>query len=259
MTDHAAVLHRAQRDAVEVDAFAGADALTLEDAYTAQQRLIDLRLADGEHVTGLKLGFTNPAKMRQMGVDTVIGGQLTSVMAVGDGGTLDATQFIHPRVEPELVFRLGCDITPAYSLHRLLTAVDGIAVGLEVIDSRYRDFKFGLADVVADNASAAAYSIGPWMVPHPGLEQAIGNLGVVLEIDGSDVDTGSTSAILDNPWRALRAAVLHAERHGIPLRAGQVILAGAATAAHPFPPGSTARATMSRLGSVTLKMSEVPA
>lgn len=255
MTDHAAVLHRAQREVREVASFQGDDALDLAEAYAVQHRLVQLRIADGEHLTGLKLGFTNRAKMRQMGVDQVIGGQLTTGMSVADGGTVDAATLIHPKVEPEVVFRLARDLEPGFPVQGLSAAVDGIAAGLEVIDSRYLDFRFTHPDVVADNASAAAYTVGAWVRPDAALERALGNLGVVLQIDGRDVDTGSTSAILDNPWRALRAAVFHAKRYGIALHAGDVILAGAATASHSLAPGSSARAIISQIGSATLHVS----
>lgn len=251
MTDHATILHTAQRTAVATAQFGGPDLLDLAGAYRVQRRLIDLRAGDGEHVTGLKLGFTSRAKMRQMGVDQLIAGQLTSAMEAADGGSVRHTALVHPRVEPELVFRLGRDITPELDPQSLANAVDGVAVGLEVIDSRYTDFRFSLPDVVADNASAAHYALGLWQQP----EQSLANLGVLLEIDGRIVETGSTAAILGDPWRALRSAVSHAEQYGIALTAGQVILDGAATSAHPFPAGSVARATMSRLGSATLRMS----
>ncbi len=255
MTDHALLLHRAQRDAAPRDVFTGDDALDLDAGYAVQQRLVDQRLAEGEHLTGIKLGFTSVAKMRQMGVDTVIGGRLTSGMEIADGGTIPAQTLIHPKVEPEVVFRLARDITPETSLQSLSAAVDGIAAGAEIVDSRYQGFRFGPGDVVADNTSAAAYAVGPWMTPTPELERSLDNLGVVLEIDGHDRDAGSTAAILDNPWRALRAAVLHARRHGIPLTAGQIVFSGAATAAHSIHPGSTVRVSISRLGSVTARMS----
>ncbi|MGF3056550.1 2-keto-4-pentenoate hydratase [Microbacterium sp. YY-01] len=256
MTNHARILHDAQRGTTEVDAFTHDDTLDLAAAYRVQQQLIELRLAEGEQATGLKLGFTNPAKMRQMGVNHIIAGRITTGMAHADGATVSPAQFIHPRVEPELCFRLARDIAPDENLAAISNAIDGIAVGIEVIDSRYRDFRFTLSDVVADNASASAYAIGPWITPTPALEHSLSNLGVILQIDGVDIDTGSTAAILDNPWRALHAAVIHAREHGIPLRAKDVILAGAATAAHPWHPGTSVRATISQLGSVTLHMSE---
>jgi 2-oxo-3-hexenedioate decarboxylase len=222
----------------------------LAAAYRIQRDVAGRRLAAGERATGFKLGFTSRAKMIQMGVDEVIGGRLTSQMAWQDGDIVDPAILIHPRIEPEVVFRLGRDVDPDESVESAVSAVDGVAAGLEVIDSRYADFKFSLADVVADNASGAGYAVGSWQ--HPG--QDLSNRGVLLEIDGRVADTGSTAAVLGDPWRAFRAAVALTRSLGIPLAAGEVILAGAATAAHPFVAGSTVRATVSGLGSVTLSL-----
>ncbi len=207
--------------------------LSLEDAYTVQRLVVDLR---DEPRTGVKLGFTSRAKAVQMGVSDLIIGQLTSGMAVAEGGTLDHSRFIHPRVEPEVAFLVSDG------------EVVGVAPALEIIDSRYQDFRFNLADVVADNTSAAAYVLGPWQ--QPGLD--IGNLGVVLEVDGAVVQTGSTAAILGHPLRALAAADRLSQAFDIPAPSQSVILAGAATAAVPLPAGSFAEARITGLGRVTV-------
>src|SRR3546814_10736395 len=73
---------------------------------------------------------------------------------------------------------------------------------MEVIDSRYENFKFALADVIADNSSSSGFVVGSWNDPH----QDISNLGVILEIDGEVVEVGSSAAILGHPLRSLVAA-----------------------------------------------------
>ncbi|MFF6886149.1 2-keto-4-pentenoate hydratase [Streptomyces sp. NPDC012421] len=221
-------------------------------AYAVQEALVALRLARGERPTGVKLGFTSLAKMRQMGVADLIHGRLTDRMAVPDGGRLDISGLIHPRVEPEIAFLLGAELTPGGDP---AAAVAGVAPALEVIDSRYDGFRFSLPEVIADNTSAAAYATGPWTRPEAlGGPRALANLGVVLELDGRPAETGSTAAILGDPLRALAAAA----RLAGPLPAGTVILAGAATAAVPLPPGTHVRATVARLGAVRLTTGEAP-
>src|SRR5262245_27910314 len=123
---------------------------TAGDGYAVQTKLIQLRLGRGERLVGYKMGLTSKAKMAQVGVNEVIFGRLTDAMRVRDGGTVDIGQFIHPRVEPEVAFRVVN--------HR----VEKVAAVLELIDSRYQDFQFTLPDVVADNTSAGAFVIGPW-------------------------------------------------------------------------------------------------
>ncbi|GHJ93796.1 4-oxalocrotonate decarboxylase [Streptomyces sp. NE5-10] len=229
----------------------GGSGLTdVAEAYAVQEALVARRLARGERPTGVKLGFTSLAKMRQMGVADLIHGRLTDRMEVPDGGRCEVAGLIHPRVEPEVAFLLGASLAPGGDP---AAAVAAVAPALEVIDSRYDGFRFSLPEVIADNTSAAAYAVGPWTAPRDlGGLGALGNLGVVLELDGRPAETGSTAAILGHPLRALAAAA----RLTGPLATGTVILAGAATAAVPLPPGTHVRATVARLGTVSLTTGE---
>jgi 2-oxo-3-hexenedioate decarboxylase len=137
-------------------------------------------------------------------------------------------------VEPEVAFLLRDG------------EVKGVAPALEIIDSRYQDFRFNLVDVVADNTSAAAYVLGPWQRA----DQDIGNRGVVMEIDGRVVETGSTAAILGHPQRATEAAARLARTIALPMPGEMVLLAGAATAAVTLKPGVVVEARISTLGRV---------
>jgi 2-oxo-3-hexenedioate decarboxylase len=226
----------------QVAAAAGADT---DDAYAVQEALVGLRLARGERPVGLKMGLTSHAKMAQMGVSEVIWGRLTDAMEVPDGGAVDTAAYIHPRVEPEVAFLMARDVEPGDSFEE---AVAAVAPALELIDSRYADFRFALADVIADNTSAAAFTVGAWQPPPAGLA----DLPVRLEIDGEAVESGSTAAILGDPRRAFEEAVRLADRHGVRLRKGWVLLAGAATAAVPLRPGAAVRAVVEGLGAASL-------
>lgn len=226
----AAYLDDAQRTVAEVEQLDLG--LTLEQAYDVQRAVIARRVGRGESVVGAKLGFTSAAKMAQMGIDQIIVGEVTDAMGFADGDDVDLSRFIHPRIEPEVAFRLARDVDLADPDVDVVAAVDAVAPALEIIDSRYRAFRFALPDVVADNTSAAAYVIGPWTP----LVQAgeLGDLAVRLVVDGSDAETGSSADILGHPLAALRALVPLARVTGLRLPAGHVVLAGAATAAVPF-------------------------
>ncbi|MET7756148.1 fumarylacetoacetate hydrolase family protein [Streptomyces sp. NPDC005389] len=215
-----------------------------EEAYAVQEALVARRVARGERLTGFKLGFTSLAKMRQMGVSDLIHGRLTDRMEIPDGGHVDISGLIHPRVEPEVAFLLGDTLRPGGDP---MAAVAAVAPALEVIDSRYHGFRFSLPEVIADNTSAAGYAVGAWSAPGD-----LDNLGVLLELDGRLAETGSTAAILGSPLRALAAAARLAGE----LEPGTVILAGAATAAVPLPPGTHVRATVAGLGTVRFTTGE---
>lgn len=240
----ASTLHEAQKSGQAIAA--PSQALSLEDAYSVQDQLLELRKATGEQATGRKLGFTSEAKMAQMGVSEIIVGFLTDTMAVEDGGRLDITPLIHPRVEPEVAFRLGTDVPAGAGAAALTAAVDAAAPALEIIDSRYRDFRFDLAQVIADNTSASRYVIGTWTA----LSGDLSDLPVTLTVDGVSVAEGSTTDILNGPLNTLPRLAAVAADHGYDLPAGSIILAGAATAAIALSPGSTVQATIEGLGQV---------
>ncbi|TDD96093.1 2-keto-4-pentenoate hydratase [Actinomadura rubrisoli] len=209
-------------------------------AYAVQRAGIELRTGRGERLAGVKMGFTSRAKMVQMGVDDVIWGLLTDAMFAESA--VDVSGLVHPRIEPEIAYLIGREVR---SVAEVETAVAGVAVGFEVLDSRYRDFKFTLPDVIADNASAARFGFGAWHAP-----RAVPNVGLLMEIDGRPVQTGSSAAILGDPARSLRAAARLALGAGIVLEPGWIVLAGAATAAVPLPKDAHVRVTGAGLGSV---------
>ena len=225
--------------------------LSLEDAYAVQARSISRRHARGERRAGYKLGFTSRAKMAQMGLGEVIWGRLTDAMVVADGGQAAPERFIHPRVEPEVCFLLGEPLDGTVTALSAMRALAGVAPALELIDSRYRDFKFSLPDVVADNCSAAAIVVGPWTDP---AAVNLANLGLVLEVDGEVAQLGSTAAILGHPVRSLVAAARLMGAAGERLEAGDLLMAGGATEAVALRPGSQVRLEMERLGSVGFEL-----
>ncbi|MFB8003078.1 2-keto-4-pentenoate hydratase [Nocardia sp. NPDC056000] len=238
-------LDGAQRDCADVLSLAETIDFDIDDAYAIQSALLARRVQRGERAIGLKLGFTSRAKMAQMGVTDVIVGRLTDAMRIADGGPVELSRFIHPKIEPEVAYRLCRDIDIDEQLVDIESCVDAMAPALEIIDSRFRDFRFTYTDVVADNTSAAAFVIGPWQPL-----RAVPNSAVRLIAGDAEV-IGSTAAILGDPIRALHALLDMCRRRRIPLRAGQVILAGAATAAIPLTPG-VAECEITGLGTVAV-------
>lgn len=239
-------LDTAQTSRRDTPSLADSHEFDIDDAYAVQAALLALRVARGERIVGVKLGFTSKAKMAQMGVSDVIVGKLTDAMRIADGDEVDLSRFIHPKAEPEVAYRLGRDVDLDDPLTDIESCVDAVAPAIEIIDSRYRDFRFTYTDVVADNTSAAGYAIGPWRPL-----ESVANRAVRLRTATAD-SVGSTAAILGDPVRALHALLDMCRRRRIPLKAGQVVLAGAATAAVRLVPGVT-ECEVAGLGSVAVK------
>jgi 2-keto-4-pentenoate hydratase len=223
--------------------------LTEADAYAIQAAL--LRLKGGTRA-GYKLGFTSAAMREQMGVDHPNSGVLLACMRLDDA-RLPAGTLIQPRVEPEIAIQLGRDLSgAAVTPEQVAAATAAVLPAIEVVDSRYRDYRFKSVDNLADNSSAARYVLGA-----PRALADLGDLGQVavrLEIDGVPVDEGQGDAALGSPLLAVAWLVTHLNQFGEGLRAGEVVLTGGLTRAHALPAGHTVRAQFDRgLGSVVLQ------
>jgi 2-oxo-3-hexenedioate decarboxylase len=252
IAEFAEIADEAARSRKTIRQFTESAPLSIEDAYAIQARSVARRFARGERLIGIKMGLTSRAKMAQVGVSEVIWGRLTDAMRVEDNGASSRMRYIHPRIEPELAFLLKAPLTGDVSETQAMQAVEAIAPAMEIIDSRFRDFKFALPDVIADNSSSSGFVIGKWVSP----DQRFSDLGIVMEVDGREVERGSTAAILGDPVLSLVAAARLAGSAIGGLKAGWIILAGAATAAYPLAVGQRVRAVVETLGSVSIHVTE---
>ena len=225
-------------------------ALSLAEAYRVQGHSIDRRLERGERLVGVKMGFTSRAKMQQMGVDDLIWGRLTDAMTVADGANIHLADYVHPRIEPEVAFRLNSPLAGVVSLAEARAAVESVAVAMEIIDSRYRNFKFSLEDVVADNSSSSGYVLGPWLPPVDDMR----DLAMELRFDGQALQCGSTRDILGNPYASLVEAARLTADAGLALLPGWIVLAGAATAAEALRPGVEVSVHAQSLGTASVRV-----
>jgi 2-oxo-3-hexenedioate decarboxylase len=231
--------------------------LSLRDAYRVQ-RVVAAPTADEAWahidrlpVLGFKLGMTSRAKMQQMGVHRPIYGLLPHGLSIDDRGEVSRSSRIHPRVEPELALVLDGPVFTSMSLHDAWRNVGYACAAIELLDSRFADFKFGLTDVVADNTSASGYVLGNRRMSLQKLD--VGNLGVVFERNGRVIETASTAATLDHPANAFAALLSMLAEHGVGcIPEGSVILTGGLTNAHPVFAGDHIRMSLEQLGPVEL-------
>jgi len=229
--------------------------LDLDTGYQIQDLNLRKRLERGEQLVGVKLGLTSRAKQQRMGVHFPFVAWLTDAMVLPAGDPVPQSRLIHPRVEPEIVFVMGERLEgPGMTCARAMSAVSSVWAGAEVIDSRYRDFRFTAGDVAADNASSGAFVTGP-----VGLEPAQLDLSleaVLVEVDGEVVDSATGAAVQGHPGEALALAVNDLARRGHALEPGWIVLTGGMTDAVYAPPGASVAMHFTHLGSVFLNGGE---
>ena len=148
----AARLTKARADRTAIGSLsAELDGFDLASAYEVQRLL----RREAGPLAGWKLGVTSRAKQVQVGVNEPVRGFLAACNGLDLGSPLMVAEHIQPRCEPEIVFIMGADLSgPAVTSSAVLAATASVAVGIEVLDSRYTDYTFTLPDVVADNTSA---------------------------------------------------------------------------------------------------------
>lgn len=223
-----------------------------DDAYAIQDLIRQRKIARGARIVGFKAGLTSYAKMKQMGVDTPVFGFLADYFSLPDGGEARCAELIHPKVEPEIAFVLKHPLSgPGCHIGSVLAATDFIVPAIEIIDSRYRDFKFDLTSVIADNCSSSRFVVGGSMTPVAGLD--LRTLGVVLEKNGQVAALGAGAAVLNHPATAVAMLANHLGARGESLPAGALILSGGITEAVAVSLGDHVSLRIQGLGGVSIR------
>jgi 2-oxopent-4-enoate/cis-2-oxohex-4-enoate hydratase len=224
---YGAELYQALRSRSTVPPLIARDpALTIDDAYAISLDILDRRLADGERVVGKKIGVTSKAVQDMLGVHQPDFGFLTDRMWMrGEAIDIAANGLIQPRAEAEIAFILRDGLKgPGVTAEQVIAATASIAPCFEIVDSRIADWKIGIVDTVADNASCGVFVIGeargdPRAFDLPALH-------VTVTKNGAPLSEGYGAAVQGSPAEAVAWLANTLGRHGVTLDAGDVILSG---------------------------------
>ncbi|OYN93457.1 4-oxalocrotonate decarboxylase [Enemella evansiae] len=225
--------------------------LDVDTGYRIQDATLAKRLARGEKLIGVKLGLTSEAKQKRMGVYAPFVAWLTDAMVLEPGQPVPQDKLIHPRIEPEIVFTMKDRLSgPGVTRDSAMAAVGSISRGAEIIDSRYKDFRFKAGDVIADNASSGAFVVGADEVSPDDIDLV--NEKVEVYTDGELVYTGTGADVQGHPGEALALAANDLARRGLAIEPGWIVLTGGITDAVFAPPGGRTEAKFSTLGEITI-------
>jgi len=226
--------------------------ISVEEAYQVQTINIEKRLRSGGRVVGKKIGLTSPAMQEMFGVGEPDYGQLLEDMLRYQGVDCDASRLLQPRIEGEIAFVMDRDIMgPGITPTEVARAAAGVAPALEIIDSRIKDWKIKIQDTVADNASAAAFVLGASLTPLGGLD--LRHVGFVMTKNGQLAGTGAGASVLGSPLQSVAWLLNKLGEMGVGIKAGEIILSGAASAAVPIAAGDSIHLVVDRLGEVACR------
>ncbi|QEW06824.1 2-oxo-3-hexenedioate decarboxylase [Nitrincola iocasae] len=226
--------------------------MTYEDAFDVQWEVRKRKEARGHKIVGMKMGLTSWAKMAQMGVEQPCYGYLADYFSVPEGGEIKMDELIHPKIEAEIAFVTKAPLKgPGVHIGDVMRATDFIIPAVEVIDSRYKDFKFDLKSVIADNSSSTRFITGGRMARLEDVD--VTTLGVVMEINGEVVATGAGAAVLGHPAASVAMLANMLGERGEEIPAGTFIMTGGITAAVTVNRGDSITVRYQNLGSISAK------
>jgi len=225
--------------------------LEIKDAYEVQLINVNEHVASGNKVTGKKIGLTSLAMQQFIGVDQPDYGQLFDFMEVKNG-ILERSRYLNPKVEGEIAFVLKKDLHgPNVTAKDVMEATDYVLASIEVVDSRIKDWKIGIVDTVADNASSAMYVIGNKKVDPNSLNLKAVSMG--LYKNGEKVLSGVGADVLGDPALSVAWLINKLWEYGVTLKKGEVVLSGSLTSALAAEAGDDFKVVFFELGEVSLR------
>lgn len=247
-------LYEAEKNVNPIDPLTSAfPEISLKDAYEIQRAGIKMRrIKDRRKIVGKKIGLTSVAMQKLLGVSEPDYGQLFDHMLVMEGVSVPRNKLILPKVEGEIAFVLKSELKgPGITIADVLRATEGVMASIEIVDSRIRDWKIKLPDTIADNASSAGFVLGSRLVPVKELDLRL--LGMIFEKNGEIINTGAGAAVWGHPAASVAWLANSLSAFDDCLKAGEIILSGAVTAAVDAQANDCFQVSFQHLGTVGVR------
>jgi 2-keto-4-pentenoate hydratase len=219
----------------------------LDTAYAVETAIQRMRERGGHRVVGRKVGYANKAVWRLLKLQTLVWGSMyedTVHQSHGNAIELELKHIRSLKVEPEIVFGLKDAVRGAAADGMAaLEATEWLAIGFEIIDCPFPDWKFQPSDFVASLGLHAALVIGERVGVHaeniPQLVDELAKFKVRVLKNGEFVEEGSGRNSLRSPALCLAelGAAMAQHSPAEPLAAGEIVSSGTLTAGHLAEPG----------------------
>ncbi|MDQ8702370.1 2-keto-4-pentenoate hydratase [Streptomyces sp. LHD-70] len=223
--------------------------LALADAVAVQRHNVRRRIADGDRLVGYKLGNIAKVMQQAFGVDQPDYGHLLASDLHLENLPVRLDRFIEPFAEVEPAFLLKGRLEgPNVTVADVIRATEYVLPAVEIIDSRFKDWRIRIADTLADNGSVGGIVLGT--TPKPLTDLDFSTMHGTLHYDDEQVGSGPASAVLGNPIAAIAWVCNELSPYGIAFEPGQIVLPGSCLEAVPLRKPGTVRAEFGGLGRV---------
>ena len=188
------------------------------------------RLAAGSRLTGLKMGLTSPAKMKQMGVETPIYGFLLDEYRVPADSEIEIAGMIHPRIEPEIAVVTRRELHgPGLHAGQALAAIDQVVPASR---SSIRGIAISSSTCRASSPTTRHRPATWWVATARPLDELdLRTSASCVEKNGESVAFGAGAAVLGHPALSLAMLANLLARRGEHVPSGTFVMTGGITEA----------------------------
>jgi 2-keto-4-pentenoate hydratase len=222
-------------------------------AYAIQSQVHAVLSRSGRGaIVGHKIGCTTEVMQRFLGIASPCAGGVFASSVHRREARVSHADYLHVGVECEIVVCLADDLPAAaqpYDASRVSPAVEAIAVGMEIVDDRYLDYKaLDTPTLIADDFFNAGCVIGEPIVSWRDLD--ISALTGRTLINNVEVGRGRGADVMGHPFQALAWLANHLNARGEYLKAGEFVFTGSVVETRWVNPGDRVAVTIDRLGEV---------
>lgn len=221
-----------------------------------QQELHLLSRNTSRRPIGWKIGLTSQAALDLFSATEPMVGIMYADRRLEDGGTLDSTKILQPRIEGEILLEIGATPSAGASDADLLGSIASASAAFEIADSRIPGWPTAIGGAIADNACCGWFMRS--RVRRVPQDVDLASTQMSMTLDGNIISAGSAAACMGGVLNVYRWFVEDSHRNGRKLRRGQVILTGAMGPAIPLTREGTYRLDCGRLGTASLTFSLTP-
>jgi 2-keto-4-pentenoate hydratase len=213
----------------------------LNVAYEVEATLKRFRNAGGHRAVGRKVGYANKAMWRVLKLETLVWAHMyddTVQYSDSNSATLSLPHRRSLKIEPEIVFGLKQPIlAEGLDAMAALESTEWLALGFEIIDCPFPEWKFQPSDFVASFGLHAALVTGTRVPVRPLIATLVDQLArfkVRMSKNGEFVEEGSGRNSLKSPALCLAelGAAIVRRFPNQPLSAGEIVSSGTLTAGH---------------------------
>ena len=214
----------------------------VDAAYRVASTLKRWREASGARPVGRKVGYANKAMWRVFKLQSLVWGQMYDDTVHHSEGNTASVTIAHPhslKVEPEIMFGMKKAITTeGLDAAAALESCEWLAIGFEIIDCPFPDWKLQPSDFVAYFGLHVGLVVGE-RVPItsdliPTLLENLPRFKVRVLKDGQFLEEGSGKNCLGSPATCLAelgTAILRRFPNE-PLMSGEIVSSGTLTSGH---------------------------